>query len=87
MKDDFDKHNLCLKNEGYKTFGNMLFKMYLVYVEVARPFRHKKASFPENLCYKFCEKNHLKKLYSNASCRDGTPQCLALRYQVIAIIT
>jgi len=54
-------------------------KMYLAHIQVAKPIttRNKQAS------RKLVEpvlKNSFNKWYSNPSRRDGTPQCLALRY-------
>ena len=60
--------------------------MYLVHVKVARPITTRnKQAYLKTCLTSFVTKN-TKKLYSNPSRRDGTPQCLALRYQVIANI-
>jgi len=85
LKDAFYKH-MSQNNEGYKT--SQYAKMSLVYVIICSSgktlYDTKYGSFPENLLNQFCNRKYLKKWYSNPSRRDGTPQCLALRYQVIA---
>jgi len=60
--------------------------MYLVHVQVARPITTRNKLAYLKICLTSFVTENTKKLYSNPSRRDGTPQCLALRYQVIAKI-
>jgi len=48
------------------------------------PLRHEISKLPRKLVEPVLLQKIFKKWYSNPSRRDGTPQCLALRYQVIA---
>ena len=66
-----------------KTLGNIL-KKYLAHVQVARSIttRNKQASL--KTCWTSFVTEFFFKWYLNPSRRVGTPQCLALRYQVIA---
>ena len=60
--------------------------MYLVHVQVARPITTRNEQAYLKTCLTSVVTENTKKLYSNPSRWDGTPQCLALRYQVIAKI-
>jgi len=63
--------------------------MYLPVVlnQMARPITtRKKQAYLKTWSTSFVTENTLKISYSNPICRVGTPQCLALRYQVIANI-
>ena len=60
--------------------------MYLVHVQVARLITTRnKQAYLKTCLTSFVTENKIK-LYSNPSRRDDTPQCLALRYQVLANI-
>jgi len=61
-------------------------KMDLVHVQVARPIRTRNKQADLKTCSTSFVTENTKTLYSNPSRQDDTPQCLVLRYQVIAKI-
>jgi len=62
--------------------------MYLVHAQVARPITtQNKQVYLKTSSTSFVTENTLKISYSNPIRRVGTPQCLALRYQVIGTLT